>query len=132
MSKIKGFIMIEIRKLAQLLGARIKAIRKQLKLKQSSFAEMTGISHDTLGLIERGDILPRLETVYKITSAFNIPLVKLLDFEKEIKPRHLKHSSTAPLNLYIKTELPRQIRKIQTAAQGILDKTKSVTTDKRR
>ncbi|MEW6026507.1 MAG: hypothetical protein AB1599_04350 [Planctomycetota bacterium] len=65
-----------------------------------------------------------------ITSAFNIPLVKLLDFEKEIKPRHLKHPSTIPLNLYIKTELPKQIRKIQTAAQGILDKTKSVTTDK--
>ena len=90
---------------------------------------MAGISHDTLGLIERGQKLPRLETLYKISSNLNIPLVKLLDFEKKIKPV-IKRQDLQPLNLYIKTELPRQIQKIHSVAQNILNKANSYSSAK--
>ena len=121
--------MTEMLKLAQLLGAQISTIRKEMKLKQAAFANMAGISHDTLGLIERGQKLPRLETLYKISSNLNIPLVKLLDFEKKIKPV-IKRQDLQPLNLYIKTELPRQIQKIHSVAQNILNKANSYSSAK--
>lgn len=123
--------MIDVSKLAQLLGMQISTIRKEMKLKQAAFASMTGISHDTLGLIERGEKLPRLETLYKISSNLNIPLIKLLDFEKKIKPS-TKRQNLQPLNLYIKTELPRQIQKLQAVAQNILNKANSYSSAKPR
>ena len=123
--------MIDVSKLAQLLGMQISTIRKEMKLKQAAFANMAGISHDTLGLIERGEKLPRLETLYKISSNLNIPLTKLLDFEKKIKPS-IERQNLHPLNLYIKTELPRQIQKLHTVAQNILNKENSYSSAKPR
>ena len=121
--------MTEIDKFAVLLGERIKAIRKEMKLKRAGFSQLVQMSEDTIGLIERGQKLPRLETLYKISSSLNIPLVKILDFEKKIKPS-IKHQDLHLLNLYVKTELPRQIQKIRTVAQNILNKANSYSTAK--
>lgn len=121
--------MTEIDRFAVLLGNRIKTIRKEMKLKRAGFSQLVQMSEDTIGLIERGEKLPRLETLYKISYNLNIPLVKLLDFEKEIKPS-IKHQDLHPLNLYIKTELPKQIQKIHTVAQNILNKANSYSSTK--
>lgn len=121
--------MLEIDRFAVLLGNRIKTIRKEMKLKRAGFSQLVQMSEDTIGLIERGEKLPRLETLYKIAYNLNIPLVKLLDFEKEIK-LSIKHQDLHPLNLYIKTELPKQIQKIHTVAQNILNRANSYSSAK--
>ncbi|MBI4712721.1 MAG: helix-turn-helix domain-containing protein [Planctomycetes bacterium] len=110
-------------KLAQLLGEHIRAVRRKMRMKQAGFAHLVGTSEDTIGLIERGKILPRLETLYKISVSLNIPLPKLLDFGKDITPKNAKSTGGAlsSLNLYLKTKSPKQVRIIHDIAQNIFD-----------
>ena len=120
--------MIESSELSKLLGRRLKTIRKEMKLKQSQFARMVGLSEDAIGLIERGKILPRLESLCKIADNLNISLLKLLDFEESIAPKSTKKKvkSIPPplssLNLYLKTKSHEQVQMIHDIALNIFDK----------
>ncbi|MFH1228271.1 MAG: helix-turn-helix transcriptional regulator [Planctomycetota bacterium] len=111
--------------IAKLLGARIKALRKGMNLKRAEFARLVEMSEDAIGLIERGETSPRLENLYKMAAKLNMPLSKLINFDKEINQRSIK--ALRPLltesQLYLKTKLPNQIRKIRNIAQNIFDHT---------
>lgn len=117
--------------LAGLLGARIKRIRKEMKLKQAQFARVVTMSEDTIGLIERGKILPRLKSLYKIAENLNIPLAKLLDFREHVTPKRTKskvesaQNPLSSLNLYLKAKSSDQVRMVHDIALNIFDKKRS-------
>lgn len=115
--------MIDLHQIARLLGGRIRTLRKKMGLKQAQFAQMVGMSRDAIGLIERGEKLPRLESICKIADKLNIPLSKLLDFDKTMAQE--KKSTQDPLssfNLYLKTKSPADVQMLHHIARNILDK----------
>jgi transcriptional regulator with XRE-family HTH domain len=119
--------MSDIEKLALSLGEHIRALRKKMRMKQAGFARLVGMSEDAIGLIERGKILPRLETLYKISVSLNIPLPKLLDLGEDIAPKSAKSAGSAlsSFNLYLKTKSPEQVQMIRDVAHNIFDKNRT-------
>lgn len=119
--------MTDIVRFAELLDERIRSIRKEMKLKRSEFARLVGMSEDAIGLIERGEASPRIDSLYKIAVGLNIPLTKLLDLGKDITPKSTKSASSAlsSLNLYLKTKSPGQVQMIHDVARNIFDKSRA-------
>jgi transcriptional regulator with XRE-family HTH domain len=119
--------MTDVIRFTELLGKRIRAIRKEMKLKRSEFARLVGMSEDAIGLIERGDAAPRIDSLYKIAVNLNIPLPKLLDLGKDITPKNTKAAGGAlsSLDLYLKTKSPEQVQMIHDVAHNIFDKSRA-------
>ncbi|MFH1228251.1 MAG: helix-turn-helix transcriptional regulator [Planctomycetota bacterium] len=114
--------MTEVVKFTELLGRRIRAIRKEMKLKRAEFARLVGMSMEAIGLIERGEVAPRIDTLHKIAVSLNIPLAKLLDLGKDIAPKFTS-GALSSFNLYLKTKSPEQVKMIRNIAQNIFDHT---------
>lgn len=63
--------------MSELLGRRLRALRR-LKLKtQQDLASEVGISVSMLSTIERGAKYPRIELIKKFARALNVPLEEL-------------------------------------------------------
>ena len=60
------------------IGLRVQALRKVRGLTQEGLAERSGKSVDTLSLIERGRILPALDTLYALAEGLGEPVTTLL------------------------------------------------------
>lgn len=70
------------------LGQLLRLRRMELGLSQEKLEELSGLSPKMIGKIERGERIPKLPTLFKITSAMNISLNRLQeDVEKSIKSR---------------------------------------------
>jgi transcriptional regulator with XRE-family HTH domain len=117
--------MIDLQQIARLLGGRIRTLRKKMGLKQAQFAQIVGMSRDGIGLIERGEKLPRLESICKIADNLNIPLSKLLDFDREMPEEKTRSRAQGPLsslNLYLKTKSPADVQMLHDIAQNIFSR----------
>ncbi len=66
--------------LAKIIGQRIRSYRTAKKLSQENLAELAGCHPTYIGQIERGEKNATVESIYKITTALNVPLSRL--FEK--------------------------------------------------
>jgi len=108
-----------INKESQLIGSRIKEARHKLGLTQEDLGERARLHYSYIGQVERGNKVPSLKTLKKISTALNIRLELLLEDtpEKEISPQHLlaqelmatvKNSSPDDIKMFI-----RIIRQIQ-------------------
>ncbi len=64
------------------LGIKIRFLRIKMKLSQEQFAELAGLSKNSIGMIERGQSKPGIETLEKIANALNIELKELVDVSK--------------------------------------------------
>ncbi len=60
------------------LGARVRAMRRQMALTQEQLAEKIGISASFLGHIERGTRVASLETLVALCNVLNVSPVYLL------------------------------------------------------
>lgn len=67
------------------LGNKIRKYRKIKKLTQSQLAELTGLSDNFIGVIERGEGGPTIKTLKKIADALQIKIEELFHFEEETK-----------------------------------------------
>lgn len=65
----------------QLLGARIRELRKKRGLTQSKLAEKIGIDPKHLSKIEVGSSYPSLYNLEKISKILNVRLQELFNFE---------------------------------------------------
>ena len=64
----------------RLIGQRIRACRRQAHLTQAELAERTGVCHQFIGCLERGEGIPSLGTVMSLCSALEVdPNALLLD-----------------------------------------------------
>ena len=63
-----------------LIGKRIKSIRKMKHLSQEELAEKSGLSLDYIGKIEVNINKPGLKALLKISNALNVHIKELFDF----------------------------------------------------
>ena len=73
----------------ELLGKRIKELRKKKGLTQEKLAELAKIETPSLSNIENGKNYPNHETLDKISSALNVSPYELFVFEYYNKPNDL-------------------------------------------
>lgn len=61
---------------------KIKIERIKRNLSQEQLAELANLNRNTIGKIEREEVSPTIETVEKITEAFNMTFLELVNVEK--------------------------------------------------
>lgn len=66
------------------IGKRIKNERRKQELSQEELSFRAGIHTSYFGCIERGEKCPTVETLYKISSALNVPLTDIIPTETEV------------------------------------------------
>jgi len=76
-------------KTEQLLGRRIRELRKARNLTQEQFGERTGINYKYLGAVERGQENPTVKVLERIARALGVALWELFVLE------HLEPDSKA-------------------------------------
>ena len=64
------------------IGIRIRVARLDNKISQEKLAELSDLNKNTIGSIERGEISPTIETLYKISEAIGIELHDLVNITK--------------------------------------------------
>jgi transcriptional regulator with XRE-family HTH domain len=74
----------EVTHAAELLGTRIREMRKKRRLTQVMLAETSGIPQSHMSSIERGAMLPNLVTLFRLAAALNCKVSALVSvFDKE-------------------------------------------------
>jgi len=63
--------------LRQLVGRKIRSLRKSHKWSQETLAEFSGLSYKFIGEIERGTVNPSLDTLLSISNALKVEIVVL-------------------------------------------------------
>lgn len=82
----------------ELLGARIKELRKGKGLTQQQLAEMIEIDPKHLSKIEVGNSYPSMYNLEKITKALNVKMQDLFKFEHHKNRKELIKAITEMLN----------------------------------
>jgi DNA adenine methylase len=77
-------------------GNRIKYIRELKSMSQNTLAELTGIMREQISKIENGQTNPTLETVHKISSAFEMNMSSIFDFPLENPKDNLERLKFKP------------------------------------
>ncbi len=86
-------------KVSELLGGRIRALRKSEKLTQEELASRGSINYKYLGAIERGEENPSLSILEKIADGLGIEIQELFRFQHEEKnPARLKRALIEKIN----------------------------------
>ncbi len=67
------------------MGQRIKAIRKEMRIKQEDMAKILGISSGYMSEIERGKTNPTADLLYKLIEHYQVNVMFLFHGEGEIK-----------------------------------------------
>ena len=76
--------MSEVTHAAELLGTRIREMRKKRRLTQVMLAETSGIPQSHMSSIERGAMLPNLVTLFRLAAALDCKVSSLVSvFDKE-------------------------------------------------
>lgn len=71
------------KKTAELLGRRIRALRKSSNLTQERLGERSMISYKHLGAIERGEENPSVSVLQKIAKGLGVEISELFSFQHE-------------------------------------------------
>lgn len=74
----------------QLIGMRIKHLRRTKKMSQENLAEKSGISFKYVSSIERGKENPTLDTFIKMSLALDTEISELFNYTGSKTPRELK------------------------------------------
>ncbi len=69
-------------KLAKSIGQKVKFLREDLDISQEEFADRAGIHVTNLSKLENGIRLPKVETLFKICQALDVPVSRVLPGEK--------------------------------------------------
>jgi len=89
-------------KLEESLGNRLRELRRQQGLSLRALAEKSGLSANTLSLIENGKTSPSVATLQQIAIALNIPITAFFEIKVNRDPvihtRHDQRSSSAFLH----------------------------------
>ncbi|MBO6088506.1 helix-turn-helix transcriptional regulator [bacterium] len=72
---------IKIDEVDRKIGMNIRLERVKRSISQEGLADLSGIARSTMGIVERGEQSPTIQTVAKIANALNIDIHKLFLFE---------------------------------------------------
>lgn len=65
------------------IGSKIRALRNAQDLTQEQLAEKANLSYKYLGEIERGEINPGINNLFKIAQALGVAIKHLVDVEED-------------------------------------------------
>ena len=82
----------------ELLGEKLRSVRTERNLSQRALADMAGISPNSVGLIERGEISPSIATLQNLATALNIRMSYFFEDDTEQKVLHVKTDSRQGLD----------------------------------
>ncbi len=69
------------------LGRRVAELRLRAQLTQAQLAERLGVATETISRLERGVVLPSLETMNDLAAALGVDLSELFSFPERPSPR---------------------------------------------
>ncbi len=61
------------------IGQRLKEVRKKRGLTQEQLGEMLGLNYKYIGLIERGERVPSIQTLVRISEQLNVAIKEFFD-----------------------------------------------------
>lgn len=101
----------------ELLGARIRELRKARNLSQEQLAELIDVEPRHVSRLEVGSSYPRIDRLEKIAEALDVPLKDFFDF------MHLESANTRAVNIEVlvkgmNEDYQRIIYKIVRAFEG--------------
>ncbi len=67
------------------VGRQLRAMRKARRLSIRSLAEMSGLSVNTLSLIENGKTSPSVNTLFQLGRSLNVPVASFFEIERQDK-----------------------------------------------
>jgi len=91
----------------QLLGKRIRKLRKARKLTIERLAERTGVNDKYLGSVERGEQNPSFKVLTKVAKALAVELPDLFRFEHTEENEKALHRK---IGVLLKKSNPEQLR----------------------
>ena len=76
----------------QLVGPKIRQLRKERKLTQTELASRIGIQQSDLSRMEKGEYRVSLDTLFKILAEFNVSISEFFDdvAQENMTPRDVK------------------------------------------
>lgn len=104
----------------QLLGRRVKRIRKELGFSQEELAERADMNVANIRQIEAGRGNPTMESVAKLARAFQIRPTDLLDFDREYRKLELFEDAEQMLHDLIAPLKPDEQAEIISVVQMIV------------
>lgn len=72
---------VKINEIDKKVGMNIRLERTKKSISQEGLADMAGLARSTMGIVERGEQSPSLQTVAKVANALNIDIQKLFIFD---------------------------------------------------
>ena len=75
-------MVIKIDEIDKKVGLNIRLERVKRGISQEILADMAGIARSTMGVIERGEQSPSLQTIAKVANALQLDMYKLFLFEE--------------------------------------------------
>ncbi len=79
----------------ELLGSRIKELRKARNLSQDALAERVGIDSKHLSRLEVGGSFPSLDTLERLAQVLEVELKEFFEFAHHDEPKALKNTLTS-------------------------------------
>ena len=79
---IMDIMTVKIDEIDKKVGMNIRIERIRRSISQEGLADMSGLARSTMGIVERGEQSPSLQTVAKVANALKIDIYKLFLFEK--------------------------------------------------
>ena len=92
--------------IAKIIGERLRAYRIQKGWSQEILAEKAELHHTYIGQLERGEKNATIESIYKVTTALDIPLSAL--FENISPSSEVRDYASLSYDLIQKQTLPEQ------------------------
>ena len=74
-------MIIKIDEIDKKVGMNIRLERTKRSISQEGLADMAGLARSTMGIVERGEQSPSLQTVAKVANALGIDIQKLFVFD---------------------------------------------------
>jgi transcriptional regulator with XRE-family HTH domain len=74
--------------LSDAFSRTVKGYREKRNLSRSALAELSGLHQTYIGLLERGDRSPNLDTAKAIADALGVSLSKMIAESEQIHKRH--------------------------------------------
>lgn len=68
---------IKLDEIDKKIGMNIRLERIKRSISQEGLADMAGIARSTMGIVERGEQSPSIQTIAKVANALNIDIHKL-------------------------------------------------------
>ena len=74
-------MLINIDEIDKIVGMNIRLERVKRGISQEKLADLAGVARSTMGIIERGEQSPSIQTLAKVANALDVDIRKLFTFD---------------------------------------------------